>query len=321
MRPPRHHIEKSKGKRDRRVTAIAGFHCADGVVISADTEETYADNKVYTHKLFPVVRPQWKLGVAGAGLGYLIDYAKDKIIATLNKGIKNNSDFAAFLSSILDDLYRKEFKRFPVASEVDTRIQLLVSVQFADQGNTQQVWMEPALFECQSNLVTKINPMRCRVLGTGELLKELGDQFANWGLITTLAEWASMYIIHDAKRRFGGVGGRTHTFAMLKDGTHRDRMDTGILQAEVIFEASAKINQLLILSLSPSLDNDKAKDLLDAAKKWVIDARSDLKRMQRESSKAKSRSVVIESREMKKLIRRLANPVKPSASRKSEPEP
>jgi len=37
------------------VTAIAGFNCADGVVISADSEETYTDNKVYKHKLFPVV--------------------------------------------------------------------------------------------------------------------------------------------------------------------------------------------------------------------------------------------------------------------------
>ena len=52
------------------MTAIAGFNCADGVVISADSEETYTDNKVYTHKLFPVVGAHWKAGVAGAGLGY-----------------------------------------------------------------------------------------------------------------------------------------------------------------------------------------------------------------------------------------------------------
>jgi hypothetical protein len=234
-------------------------------------------------------------------------------------GISSNDEFEVSLGRILDDLYKKEFKRFPVTSPSELRIQLLVSVQFVDQHGTppQKAWMEPALFECQSNLVTKINPMRARVLGTGELLKELGDQFANWGLVTTLAEWASMYIIHDAKRRFGGVGGRTHTFAMLTDGTHRDRMDTEMLQAEMIFDVSAKINQLLILSLAPTLDDDKAKDFLDAARKWFTDARRDLKNMQRARGKAKYRSVAINSREMKKFIRRLTTPVTP---KKSEPE-
>jgi hypothetical protein len=298
------------------VTAISGFNCVDGVVISAETEETYADNKVYTHKLFPVLNPRWKVGIAGAGLGYLIDYAKDKILAALHAGITNNQDFNNSLISILDRLYGKEFKRFPVASPSDLRIQLLVNVQFPKENTNPQMWAEPALFECQSNLVTKVNLGKCRILGTGELLKEMAEQFANWNLDVLLAEWASIYVIHEAKRRFGGVGGRTHTFSLMQDGKHRDRMRMDIMRTEMILEIWARVNQLLVLSLSPTLTEDKAKDFIDATRKWLINARHYLQKVERESGKTKYGSVVIGSREMKKFIRKLASPL-PKSGRTS----
>jgi hypothetical protein len=164
------------------MTAIAGFTCQDGVVIAAETEESYADNKVYTHKLFPFVRATWRLGVAGAGSGYLIDYAKDKIAEALDAGgITNTVKFRASLEKILAGLYRKEFKVFPLKSR---HIQLLVSVQFSNPVDSTR-WLDPALFECQSNLVTIIKQQKSSVLGTGELVKELAVQFADWGLRQT----------------------------------------------------------------------------------------------------------------------------------------
>ena len=195
------------------MTAIAGFNCIAGVVVSADTEVTYGNDKVYTHKLFPFVRQSWRACIAGSGCGYLIDNAKEKIIAAIGAGLKNTNEAEDALKTILNGLYRNECKQSPVSSPSELGRQLLVAVQFVSELDGS-LWMEPALFECQSNLVTRVQQRQSRVFGVGELLKELGAHFADWGLTAPLAEWASIYLIHDAKRRFGGVGGRTHTFRM-----------------------------------------------------------------------------------------------------------
>jgi hypothetical protein len=101
------------------MTAIAAFHCNDGIVLAADTEETYQqENKAYSHKLFPVERPQRNLCVAGSGMGYLIDYAKDKIVSAVDSAITNDAEFEIRLISILDKLYREEFRLYPVDEKV-----------------------------------------------------------------------------------------------------------------------------------------------------------------------------------------------------------
>jgi hypothetical protein len=201
------------------MTAIAGFNCVDGVVLAADTEETYQqDNKAYSHKLFPVERRHCNLCVAGSGTAYLIDYAKEKIVSAVESGSSNNADFEARLTELLNSLYREEFSRYPVDSKSQLEIQLLVGVQFVQESDTSK-WAKPALFECQSNLVTQVPMGRSRILGAGELLKEIAIQLAGWGLTASLAEWASIHIIHEAKRRFGGVGGKTHTCTIWTDGT------------------------------------------------------------------------------------------------------
>jgi hypothetical protein len=50
------------------------------------------------------------------------------------------------------------------------------------------------------------------------LLKETTAQCAGWGLSAALAEWTSIYIIYEAKRRYGGISGKTHTCTIWQDG-------------------------------------------------------------------------------------------------------
>jgi len=301
------------------VTAIAGFNCIDGVVVAADSEETYGtDDKVYTHKLFPFARPTCRACVAGAGSGYLIDYAKEKIIAAIDEGLKSTKEVETAMSRILDGLYRNEFKHFPVDSASHLTIQLLVGVQFVIVSPLDSsVWMEPALFECQSNLVTRVKQQQARIFGAGELLKELGAHFADWGLTAALAEWASIYLIHDAKRRFTGVGGRTQTFRMMQDGSYVDRAGSDGPQKEQILEKLSRIQQLLTLSLCPALTDDKAKDLVDAGKKWLVQARRDIQKIESERGKIKLNKVIIYDRGIKKMIRQIS---RQPISQKSESE-
>ena len=196
---------------------------------------------------------------------------------------------------------------------------MLVGVQFVDETN-HSLWKTPALFECESNLVTPIRRTRhsC-IVGAGELLKELGAQFASWGLSVSLAEWASIYLIHEAKRRFGGVGGKTHTFVMRNDGKCSYGLGRNIREKEELLETFVLTNQLFMLSLDPSLREDRAKDFVDAGTRWLRDARRYLHKIEREAGKDKPAYITVSSRELDKIARRI-NAAMQSSSQTSEPE-
>src|SRR5579864_9167173 len=130
-------------KRRFPMTAVAGFLCHDGIVISAETEESYGDDKAYSHKIFPLEREDCRLAVAGSGSGYLIDYANAQIAAAIESA-KNNGEFETQVRSILNRLYSEEFKNYPVNHPSELQIQLLIAAQFRVSE-----WMEPVLFECR----------------------------------------------------------------------------------------------------------------------------------------------------------------------------
>ncbi len=301
------------------MTAIAAFQCSDGVVMAADTEETYQDEKAYTFKLFPVEREGKRLCVAGAGLGYLIDYAKDEIISALDSGINNAVAFEKRLREIMRELYQRDFALFPVDQESDRRIQLLVGVQFTEEQKASS-WLRPSVFECQSNLVTVLtNPaQRGRILGAGELLKETALQFSNWGLDVELAERVCLYVMYEAKRRLAGVGGKTHIFTMRSDGRFGYYRGKHIGEEEAVLAAFNGITQLLLFALEPSVSDRKANDFVNTARKWIRDARRYLARVEQGKVPNLS-SITIQNSEISKLMRRLRS-IERSASRKSEPE-
>jgi hypothetical protein len=297
------------------MTAIVGFTCRDGLVIASDTEESYGEVKAYTHKLFPSERPRARLCIAGAGIGYLIDYVNERVVDALDSRITTVSAFRASLVEILEKLYENKFHHYPVESEAELRIQLLIGVQFASDA-TPPVWTHPALFECQASLVTPIGrTKRSCILGVGEVLKQTGIEFAGWGLTVSLAEWASIYLIHEAKRRLGGVGGNTHTFVMRTDGTFSYGLGKNIMEKEALLQAFARTNQLFMLSLDPSVPDSRAKDFVDAGVKWLRDARRVMQKLEREGSKVKP-PIEIRSGEIEKIMRKIA---RRSASQRSEP--
>jgi hypothetical protein len=296
------------------VTAIAAFQCGDGLVMAADTEETYPDNKVYTFKLFPFDRAGKRLCIAGCGIGYLIDYAKDQI-AAIFESESNVAEFQKRLHLVMHELYKVDFPLYPVDRYSERQIQLLVGVQFADQSDPPS-WPRPTLFECQSNLVTELTNIaqRGRILGAGELLKETMVQFANWGLDTELAKRVLIYVMYEAKRRFTGVGGKTHVFTMKTDGTHSYYRGKHLKEQETVLDGFNSIIQLLLLGLDPSVSDRKATDFVDTVKKWLKDARRYLAKI--EKGKIQNVNLItIQNSEIRKLMWRL----KRSDAQRSEP--
>jgi len=62
------------------VTFIVGFHCFNGLVLCADSEESDTINKTYVDKLFPLdVGDNWRLCFGGSGDAIAIDKFKAKL--------------------------------------------------------------------------------------------------------------------------------------------------------------------------------------------------------------------------------------------------
>ena len=302
-------------KRGKTMTAIVGFRCEDGIVISAETEESYGESdKAYSHKIFPLEREHCKLAVAGAGPAYLIDYANAQIATAIQSGIKNNAEFESQLREILTQLYSHDFKHYPVNQNVELQIQLLVGAQF----RVDSKWQEPILFECRSNLVTVLQRHRpsC-MLGAGELLKETARKFAAWGLDVHTAQWASVYLIYEAKHRYGGVGGKTHSITIENDG--RFTYKRGFTEQESIIEAYSTVQQLLMLSLDLSLGDARADDLLKSAMTWLKNARRDLKKLERNKGKAKHTYIELRNSEMEKMMRQMRSEMRKAQELKDQP--
>src|ERR1700730_1456743 len=59
----------------KRVTAIIGFNCTDGILLLADTEEVIGDVKSQCEKLADVLLPNGVAIMGGAGNSHSIEYA------------------------------------------------------------------------------------------------------------------------------------------------------------------------------------------------------------------------------------------------------
>jgi hypothetical protein len=304
------------------MTAIAGFRCVDGsIVIAADTEETYGEDKAYSHKLFPIERPTCRLCVAGAGLGYLVDYANEQFVSAIDDDeIQDVEQFRDRIADILEHAYQDggKFTRFPVERLIDSRVDLVVGVQFFDKN--EKIWTLPALFECRSNMVTRIlKNKQCCVVAAGEVLKQTAIQLSGLGLDSGLAEWACLYLVHEAKRRFGGVGGKTHLFTMRRDGTFS--YDRGRLwnEREAILENLNRAIQPLILSLSPSLAKDDTRRLIRGSMNWFISAKRHIDKVDKNVGKAKHEFLQVPNKDLEKFMKQLRATTR-SVSRKSAQE-
>src|SRR5882762_5954259 len=76
-------------RKRRRVTIATGILCSDGVVLCADSLETFRYSKTYGPKIFELQLPQqpFKVVLTGAGDSVFIDALQDKMTSALSLNI------------------------------------------------------------------------------------------------------------------------------------------------------------------------------------------------------------------------------------------
>jgi hypothetical protein len=189
--------------RDRRMTYIAAFRCAEGFVCCADTQETVEDQKQYTEKLLAFGSGSYPIVLGGAGHGELVDALTQEISESLISG-KPQGEHAVrqCIRQAIDRVYSGDVP-YMVMKRSFRSPQLLIAL------NASSVDSDFQLFYTQGRRVHHV-PAGRAIIGyatapNNALLKRFHDPQMAMGRAIILAS----YLVSQSKLIDGGVGGET----------------------------------------------------------------------------------------------------------------
>jgi hypothetical protein len=191
------------------MTIAIGFVAKDGIVLAVDTKESYGtDDHTYVDKLSMLESgSDCQVGMAGSGTGYLIDYIVPRIRNMISEqSVWTLELFTLSLENLMAEIYASDaVNSFPHSSATDLYCDILLAIQFVQE--------RPALFVIHSSLVTQIIDQPI-VIGYGPM-QEMANEMYSLNLSVAQASTAALYLIHDAKRRYGAAGGVVHIFKLF----------------------------------------------------------------------------------------------------------
>lgn len=309
----RFHVNPPKW-RYKQVTICIGMLCTDGVIVGADTQETYGGEIGYVTKLFPFSTDKNKAIVAGAGPSHFIDYAKDRIFSDVLSTAGNPQEFEQKLRSLMLRLYADEFKKYPTDEISEKNMQLLVAAQF-DRG-------VPTLYSADSTLVRRI--YGSRLIGI-ETLAGMAAEFQQMRLNMSQTMWACIYLIKIAKDRYQGVGGTTHVIGIGSDGEFGWERSTDIPQREAALGRLDRLARQLLIGMIPATGKPAFDAVLDVAADFLRVTREDLEKIDADFEKDMARFKALNTRaqhRMEEANKEIdAQQAKQSVSETSKPEP
>jgi hypothetical protein len=289
------------------MTLCASFLCKDGIVLCADSEESYGDDKAHTQKLQWYTSEFIDVAVAGAGIGYLIDYAGAVALQQFTTLPRDAADCEARVRSVMQKLYREEFKIYPV----DSRSQLLIQLLFAVRLKGQP----PILISADGPLVRQVTDFR--VIGA-ELMKDVAHELHQFCYTTTEAVYASMYLLKEARNRFLGIGGPTHILTLPNEGTiHHERL-WDMTEREQFFDGFRKGSYKFMLeAINPHLDDRMYREMGRVFLGLVKVLREREKNIELNVHKTNIKALRLRRDDLKRHLRKLKCKAKQSASQTS----
>ena len=203
---------KAKRLGRRAVTIVAGFKCADGIVLCADTEETFGNAKTRVPKLQMCYSSNTDhaddlmLALAGAGNGPWVD----KLIELAWAKVQTATSFeeaCQFAEKAIKDAHEEFGRIFQPGSMPDAKLVYGIKMDsktklFSSDGPLVNEQKHFAVHGCGDELGTYICNLMC----------------PSWShhSLSQLAVLAA-YIVYQAKTYVPGVGGSTH-LGILRNG-------------------------------------------------------------------------------------------------------
>jgi hypothetical protein len=237
-RPQVFHPKLKRLPRSKVMTIGAGFVCPDGVVLAADTKESFQDdshtyvNKIVVdrHFLSNKLRPKTEaayLAIAGSGSGPLVSHVINRIKPIFHEcATQDISVFRDALVELMPQLYDSPaFRNYPCSDMVELMTQFIV-VMRPDSSKA-------SVFEVNSSVVEEI-PHGVTIIGHGTM-RETADELQAMNLGMWDSTVAALYLISEAKRHYSSVGGVTHIYSIPHYGPQMISPE-----GEQIFDQGAK---------------------------------------------------------------------------------
>ncbi|PYX96553.1 MAG: hypothetical protein DMG63_16845, partial [Acidobacteria bacterium] len=115
------------------MTIAAGLFSIDGVVLAADTKESYGEVHTYVDKLESVSTEYCNGAIAGSGDGYLLDYVTPCVLNLMRSKITTSGEFEDQLRELMVTLYQSPaVKSYPIDKSSDLYTQFLVATKHRD---------------------------------------------------------------------------------------------------------------------------------------------------------------------------------------------
>lgn len=273
-KPPQVHPKPKPSRlpREKRVTIAAGFVCAEGVVLCADTQETIAGyTKASTQKLLTWEFPEFTIAFAGAGNdSMLIDMVAQQIAGAFHYDPAVRKDWLTVektIRKVATEIFKKTISPFASFKGERPVADILIAVQFDS---------EVRLMRSRDTLFRYIYGAECA--GTGELLfHSLRDKV--YSSSAGLAQTARMaiYILNHAKKHVEGCGGNTDILLMRKGTRSYERLPTpDVRRLEEKFDKfDEEVKPLLLSFPDPNLSHDTFEDAVRHFRLGMLSLRGD----------------------------------------------
>jgi|GEM_PF-1046479 len=263
------------------MTIAAGFICADGIILAADTQYTVGSTKTNGDKIYDVIGDgDYRLILAGAGDVPYIRMTADKLISNLvSKTLHSVSDLVGVIGSTVEWVHKKHiFPHPPDQYGNKPQVQLLVAIHSPE-----------GMKLLASNSTAVFNVIDHQVLGSGvEIASYVLDRLKGQGYDIPTIEILATYVIAVAKRYDNYCGGDTRLVTLHRDG-RIERNTPAITETWLsIFEET--VDMIMIPSANLAEDDNGIPPLVDFLKDTIIKWRSDRREQIARAEEAKKRA-------------------------------
>jgi 20S proteasome alpha/beta subunit len=199
------------------MTIAIGLMCRDGIVLCADTQETYGNFKWSVEKLVIDVTHGFPLLIAGAGFGPAIDAATERIIDELAGGVDQKAAVSS-IRDILREIIERDLGIYPTERRDDLNFKLLIAAKFTDR--------RPTLLATDGSLLKTVPHFS--IIGSGEIETLAAQTLYRTNLINSepdldIEEGKTLaaYITYLGKTQTNVIGGRSKIATLTWSGEIR----------------------------------------------------------------------------------------------------
>lgn len=198
---------------DRRMTYINAFRCRDGVVMSADTEESWADYKNYVEKLSIIEDRSYPLAIGGAGIADLIEPMVQEVLEKASERKPSTAnELAALLKEAIEVVYNLDLPWLAVKKQERTP-EFLIAAKPAGEG--------PCIFRIKGRRLFRVRDLH--IIGYGNPVNfALMKRMFRDNLPMQQAVMLAVYLVSQSKKLDDGVGGDTSVVVVRDNGAWFD---------------------------------------------------------------------------------------------------